>query len=391
MSVTTASQTLTWRTVPRELRILILARTINRLGAFSMAFLGLLLTEHLGAGLTAAGLILAAFGLATIPSRLLGGWLADRLGRSRTIALGLFGCAASQLWIAASPSVASAAAAAVVFGLAFEIYEPASQALVADVSRPEDRPAAYALLWASTAVAGVLAGLIGAVASSIDLRLLFVIDAVSCVGCAAIVLGLLPRTAVGAPSKDEVPARPWRDSRLLVLLGVATVFATIYMLIVMALPLTLRARGLPGWHLGVLLTAGALTSVAATLVLKRITAGRDEFAMMRGAYVVLALGLVVTAYADRLSLFVVATVLCGLAEVALLGHSMSLAAGLAPEHGRAAYLAVFGLCWGVATTVAPLLGTQLLEHTGPTVTWLVPAIGALACAAAQPRLRRHLT
>ncbi|KNX38956.1 MFS transporter [Luteipulveratus halotolerans] len=391
MPSATASQTLTWRGVPRPVRVLVLARTVNRLGAFSMAFLGLLLTRHLGASLTTAGVVLAAFGLATVPSRLAGGRLADRIGRRRTIVLGLVGCAVSQLWIAASPTVASAAVAAVAFGLAYEIYEPASQAIIADVSAPEDRPAAYALLQASMAVAGVLAGGIAAAVSSLDLRLLFVIDAASCLACAAIVRAYLPAGEVTAPAYDAVPVRPWRDTRLLLLLGVGSVLATIYMLLVMALPLTLDARGLPSWHLGVLLAASAVTGVAVTPFVPVLTAGRDSFATMRAAYVVLAVGLVAYAYADRLSLFLVGTVVCGAAEVLLLGHGMALAAGLAPEHGRAAYLAVFGLSWGVATTLAPLLGTQLLDRGGPVAAWLLPAAAALACAWAQPALRRRLT
>ncbi|MDF8263595.1 MFS transporter [Luteipulveratus flavus] len=390
MTARATPRVLTWRTVPRPLRILIVARTVNRLGAFSMAFLGLLLTERLGASLPTAGAVLAAFGLATIPSRLIGGRLADRIGRRRTIALGLLGCAASQLWLAASPSVTSAALAAVAFGLAFEIYEPASQAIVADVTEPQDRPAAYALLWASTAVAGVLAGLIAGAVSGVDLRLLFVIDAASCLACAVIVVGLLPGPEETTDRPDASTVRPWRDARLLLLLGVGTVFATIMMLMVMALPLTLSERGLPAWNLGVVLAAGALTSVVATPFVPRITAGRDSFATLRGAYVVLAVGLVLTAYADGLALFLFATVVCGLGEVLLLGHSQSLAAGLAPDHGRAAYLAVFGLSWGVATTVAPVLGTQLLAHAGPIVAWLVPAAGALLCGLAQPALRRRL-
>ena len=59
---------------------LVAARAVNRVGAFTLPFLGVVLTVEFGASLAQTGLILALFGLATIPSRLLGGVLADRLG-----------------------------------------------------------------------------------------------------------------------------------------------------------------------------------------------------------------------------------------------------------------------------------------------------------------------
>src|ERR1700733_122683 len=96
----------------RPIRLLIAARAVNQLGAFSLAFLTVMLSSDFGASLTAAGAVSAACGLATIPSRLFGGWLAGRLGRRRTIGCGLAGCAAAQLGIAVAPDLAVAAGCA---------------------------------------------------------------------------------------------------------------------------------------------------------------------------------------------------------------------------------------------------------------------------------------
>ena len=64
--------------LPREARILIAARAVDRLGGFTMGFLPVLLVAAYGASLRSAGLVAAGFGLATIPSRLLGGRLCGR-------------------------------------------------------------------------------------------------------------------------------------------------------------------------------------------------------------------------------------------------------------------------------------------------------------------------
>ncbi|MGZ6878084.1 MAG: hypothetical protein ACXVFR_17110, partial [Nocardioidaceae bacterium] len=55
--------------LPRTVRLLVLARAVNRLGAFSLPFLAVLLVRRYGVGLGAAGLVMGAFGAATIPSR----------------------------------------------------------------------------------------------------------------------------------------------------------------------------------------------------------------------------------------------------------------------------------------------------------------------------------
>jgi MFS family permease len=184
-----------WRGLSRTVWILVVARAVNRIGAFTLPFLGVVLTVEFGASLGQTGLILAVFGAATIPSRLLGGQLADRLGRRLTIVLGLTGCAIAQLWIALSHTLWSAVLATILLGLAFEIYEPPSQAMIADVTEPSDRPAAYGLYSAALAAAGVLAGLLAATISHVDLRWLFVADAVTCLTCAALVALALPTSA----------------------------------------------------------------------------------------------------------------------------------------------------------------------------------------------------
>jgi MFS family permease len=86
--------------------------------------------------------------------------MADRLGRRPTIVLGLLGCSVSLLVIAVSPGVGGAAAGAALLGLAFEIYEPPSQALLAEMVTPERRPQAFGLLGAALAAAGVGAGIL---------------------------------------------------------------------------------------------------------------------------------------------------------------------------------------------------------------------------------------
>jgi MFS family permease len=407
-----ATLTAPWRGLSRTVWILVVARAVNRIGAFTLPFLGVVLTVEFGASLGQTGLILAVFGAATIPSRLLGGQLADRLGRRRTIVLGLIGCAIAQLWIALSHTLWSAVFATILLGLAFEIYEPPSQAMIADVTEPADRPAAYGLYSAALAAAGVLAGLLAAAISHVDLRWLFVADAITCLSCAALValalpadarLGRAAATAAGPVGPRAVSAPPdrrqqmvvagspvsvWRDRRLLLLLAGGTVFATIYMQIIIGLPLTLLEQGLPKSSIGIILAISAITLIAAQRLLR--VQHLDDFQSIAVGYVLLAVGLVVCAIAGNLALFVVAAILWSLGDLFLLTRYLTQASGLAPDNARGRYLAVFGLSWGIATTIAPITVTQLLKTTGPTGLWFTTAAVAALLALVQPWVRQRL-
>ena len=272
-------------------------------------------------------------------------------------------------------------------GLFFEIYEPPSQSMVADVTPPEQHPAAYGLLAAAMATAGMCAGLLAAALAHLDLRWLFVVDAATCIACAAVVVVLLPHGR-RARISDSGTTSAWRDRRLLTMLGLGTVFAAIYLQITIALPLTLSLRGLEASTLGLLLALSAVTITLGQPILRRSALGQDHFTAMTIGYVLLAVGLLMNGLATTLPAFTLATVVWSLGDLLLLGHAYSIVAALAPENARGRYLAVYGISWGLAAIIAPPAGTQLLEHTGPTTTWVAVAGGAVLLAALQPFLRR---
>lgn len=384
------STVMPWRSLPSTVWLLVVARAVNRLGAFTLPFLTVTLVHDFGASLGQAGLLLAAFGVATIPSRLLGGRLADRWGGRSTIVVGLAGTAIGQLMVAGARSLTEAAIAVALLGLAFEVYEPPSQSIIADVTTAEQRPIAYGLLSAALAAAGMGAGLLAAVLAGIDLRWLFVADAATCLVCAGLVAALLPGER---PSRQEnrPDVRPWSDRRLLAMLLVGTTFAVIYLQITIALPLTLTARGLGPSSIGLLLTVSAATVVLCQPLLAHPwLRALDDFAASTLGYLVLAAGLLATGFVTSLPAFLAATVLWSVGDVVLMGRAYTIVAGLAPPTARGRYLAVYGTSWGVAAIIAPVLGTQLLAHGGPELTWTCITLVCLVLAVAQPGLRRRL-
>lgn len=385
--------------LPKGIRLLIVARAVNRLGAFSLSFLTVLISTDFGVSAATAGLVSAAFGLATVPSRLFGGYLADRLGRRRTILLGLTGCAVAQLGIAAAGSLPVIAVFAVLLGLVFELFEPPSQAMIADGVRAADRTRAYSLLNAALAAAGMGAGLIAASVGRWDLRWLFVVDALTCLAC-AVIIGLVvppdgPRRGRATPVTSS---SAWRDPALLAMLGCGTLLALIYMVIMILLPLALPAYGLQAADAGFLFTVSALTIIAGQPLLRLrpvaalppaagLAAGAAFMAAGLAGYA-LAPTLAGNALAPALPALAVATVVWSVGDLLIMGRAYAIVAGLAPPDARGRYLAVFGTSWGFATVAAPLAGTQLLERLGAQGLWVCLAGACLVLAAASMSVGR---
>lgn len=400
--------------LPRSIWLLVAGRTLNRLGAFTLPFLTLALTDDVGLSVTVSGALLSLFGLATIPSRLLGGWLADRVGRRRTIVTGLTATGAAQVAVACVTGPVSAVLAVILLGLAFELYEPPSQALVADLVDEADRPAAYSLLAAGMAAAGVVAGLLAALLGAVDLDLLFLADAVSCLVCAVLLGTALPRDpavrhqapAVRHPAPAATAARdeaarasgahderrsPWSDRRLLLLLGVGTVFAAVYLQLNATLALTMVARGVPASGVGVVFMVAALTVVVGQPLLGHgPMARRGDWSALRVGYLLLAAGLLANGFASSLVGFLAAAVVWSLGDLVLLGRMYAVVARLAPAGARATYFSVYGLCWGLAAAMGPLVGTALLALSGPVMLWSTAAGACLVLAAVQPALARRV-
>lgn len=384
-------------------RAIIAIRVVNRLAGFGMSFLGLRLAQDLGMPLDHVGWVLAAFGVATLASRLLGGVLAVRLGHRPTITGGLLACGTAQLLIGLAPSAPVVVVAVLFLGLAYEIIEPATQGLLAAATPPERRASTFALLWTALSVAGVLSGGLVAVVGSWGVAALFVVDAASSIVAAVVAAVLLrttsrtrsltaPATATRSPTDaatDAATPAAWRTvvhRPLLAWTAIATNHATIVMVVVFLLPVAVTRMGHATSTTGLLLVVAAAAGVAAQRLLRHLEDAVPTRVLLAAGHLALAAGLALWA-SGGITALVAGAALEGASGALLVGSYQARAARLAAPGVEAMTMAVFGLSWGAATVVAPLIGTFLLER-GAATLWLATALAsalvAVAFLAARP-------
>ena len=152
------------RALPRGAWILFFGTFLNKFGTFVVPFLAIYMTR-LGYSTAQAGLPIAGYGVGTLAACLLGGSLADRIGRRKTIVLSMFSAAVAMLCLSQARGLIPIVLFAALAGLTGELYRPASSALLADLVPAGQRVTAYAAYrmsfnagWAfGPATAGLLA------------------------------------------------------------------------------------------------------------------------------------------------------------------------------------------------------------------------------------------
>src|SRR5215468_9577354 len=173
--------------LPRPFWYLVAGTFVNRIGFVVEPFLALYLSGPRRLTPATVGVVLACFGAGSFVSQIVGGYLADRVGRRATLVIGMAGTAASFVILASVRNLVLIAAAAALSGLLIDVYRPALSAAVADLVPAHARARAYALIYWAVNLGVAVAGILGGLLADRSYWLLFLADAATCLGFAAVI------------------------------------------------------------------------------------------------------------------------------------------------------------------------------------------------------------
>ena len=238
--------------LPRPFWVLFAGLFVNRIGTFAVPFMAIYLTQAHHFSLATAGAVASLWGAGAMIASPVGGYLADHVGRRRTMvgALALGGCGMIALGFA--HGLAQIAPAVFLVALVGESYRPAMQAAVADIVPAADRIRAYGLVYWVINL-GVAIGLtLGGALAARSFLLLFAGDGLTSLAFALIVWRALPETRP-APGTHGSALRPhglvrgflapYRDRPFLVFIGLSALVLLVFMQHATALPRASWRRG----------------------------------------------------------------------------------------------------------------------------------------------------
>lgn len=365
--------------------ILGFGRFLSEVGTgFTLFYAPIFFVNQVGLSATAVGFALGSASISGVLGRILGGSFSDSVfwGRRRTLLLSAAVAAIASLVLATTSNFSTLVVGNLLMGLAQGLYWPATEAVVADLTKPEHRREAYALtrladnlgMGMGIVFGGALIGTTGAY------RALFVIDAISFVVFFAVIYFAIAETYQPQETKSTQSIQnSWmvalRDRRLLVYVLVNVIFTTYISQLHSTLPLYFKnfvsvgntGKGFAestisaifAWHLALAI----LCQLPVSRALQRFSHPQAlTVSALMWAVGFSLIWVTGVASSGQMLWAIVALGVLAIATVSYTPSSASLVTDLAPESRRGVYFSINSLCWAAGYFIGPPLGGWALDQ-----------------------------
>jgi len=408
--------------LPRAVHVLCIGTFVNRAGTFLIPFLTLYLTSKRGFSELAATSGAAICGAGSVVAALVGGHLADQVGRRRVMLLSLFGNAGVLLVFGFLHSPWTMLPALFVFTLLADMYRPAAQAMLSDLVEPERRSLSFGLMYTALNLGfGVGAWMGGKISGRLGFEWMFVIDASTSVIYAFIILFLIRETLGrhrAPPIEASIPAdgdpvdpttlpppieqvaeisaadaarRILRD-RVFLLYCLASFFiGTVFVQSMTSFPLLFkRSYGINAETYGWIIAVNGFLIALCQLPITAATTRRNRANVMVLGSLALACGFGATELASTPVGLAVTVAIWTVGEMLMAPFNGPIVTDLAGPDMRARYFGVFGMSFSCALTLSTPLGGWVLQRFGGVALTRGCFFVALIAVAILIGLHRHI-
>jgi MFS family permease len=180
----------------------------------------------------------------------------------------------------------------------------------------------------------------------------------------------------------------------MVFLGLHLAVLLVFTQFQLAAPLDYAAHGVGPLAFSLIMALNGLGVVVLQPLLSDRLRRHDGARVLALSSLLIGLGFGLNALAGSLPAYVAGAALYTVGEVLGFPVASAIVADLAPADLRGRYQGAFSMAWGMAFTLSPLLGGQVLHRLGGEVLWLGCLVTGVVVAAlhlaAGPARRRRL-
>jgi MFS family permease len=389
----------TYSGLPKSIYVIFFARIINSMGSFVHPFLTLFLTKNLGLGIETVGLFLMMAAFSSVPGSLIGGKLADHIGRKKIIiifqglaALCLIPCA----FLGKSIIIPYLLILSSFFGGA---AQPPNSAMLADLTNTKNRKAAYSLLYLGINVGFSLGPLIAGFLYNNHLKLLFLGDAATTILSLVLVAVFVEETLPGKENPEDnlntdnnenenavkggllsvLLKRPY----LIAFATVSMIYSFMYSQFGFITPMQMDKLFSPdGPKLyGTIMSINGLVVITMTTIIAAVTKKFRPIFNITLAGLFFSFGFGMLFFAKTLTFFVFSTIVWTIGEILNATNSGVYIADHTPKSHRGRFNAVIPLITGTGFAVGPFMMGFFIRNRAVHSAWLVVfSFGIIASA-----------
>jgi MFS family permease len=362
--------------------VLYLGTFVNRFGSFVLPFLVLYLIKR-GYTVVQAGAVVGLYGVGSLLASLVGGYLADRVGRRTAIAVSMFTSAAILVGLSQAQQLAAIAVLTALACLTAELYRPASSALLADLVPVGRRVTAFALYRLSINAGFAMGPAAAGFLADRSFLWLFLGDALTSAAFGVLAVAALPERSHGRPvveRRGEAVRAILHDRTFVRFLAASILAGFVYVQSTSTFALHVRDNGFSNAIYGSLVSLNGLMVILLELPVTSFTQRLRPRPVIASGMLSVGLGFGLTAFAHTPPALALTVLVWTLGEILSAPVASAYVADIAPPHLRGRYQGAWGLTWGLAAILAPVVGTRVYAWQASGFWALCASLGVLAAA-----------
>jgi MFS family permease len=400
----------TYAGLNRSIYILFIAQVVNSIGHFVHPFLTMFLTQKLGMEPVETSTYVMLSAVVWVPGSLLGGKIADQLGRKKIMivfhslaGLTLVPCAflgISRLipWLLIASSFCHGVA------------EPVNDAMITDLTRAEQRKAAFSLLYLGHNIGFAVGPMIAGFLFNRYLPWIFLGDAITTAIAVLLIVIFVGESAPSAEQIDKSFAEDRGSERaetgsllkvllqrpfLLAFMFIHVAFSFVYSQVGFSLPLQLSAifDNAGPKMFGSIMSFNALTVIVLTTFVLHFTDRLKPALTVAISGLFFAVGFGMIGLVSNLPLLLLSTVIWTVGEILSATNSSVYVANHAPITHRGRFNAIAPIIMWSGQGIGPPLSAQFIERFALRHIWslcfVVSLLGAVLLFALYSAERRR--
>ena len=382
--------------LPRNVYVLFLARIINSIGSFVYPLMTILLTQKLGYSADRAGTITTVAIAAGGIGMLIGGKIADHVGRKKLFiitsvlgALTFIACA----FLGQSKSIVYL----IIAGNFISIAQwPTVDAMVTDSTNKENRQNAFSLLYLGTNIGIAVGPLIAGFLINEHLMWFFLLDGITTLLSLILVIIFIKDTK---QTKEQIDAIPETDNEraekgsvfraflkrplLIAFTSIIVLFTIVYAQYTFGLPLFANSiYGIDGPKIyGLLMSVNAVMVVVLTIFVISFTKKLPPLVSITIGGFLYACGFGMLYFTGNIYLLIVSTIIWTLGEIINTVNIEVFIANNAPVTHRGRFFALITFVQESGFAMSPMLSGFYIASFGIKNIWPLVALFAFVAAA----------